>query len=118
MTAGIAAASVPLATTTATTTTTTTAPASAASATTAATQQAAQGAQAAQPQAEAFNAPMLDLPDDPSTRDVMNGLVGAMADPTMNASTAQALLDLHKQLMAAQQAMSEAMRTVNQDVQP
>jgi hypothetical protein len=91
---------------------------SAAPATTAGTQQATQGAQQAQPQPEVFNAPMLDLPDDPSTRDVMDGLVRAMADPATNASSAQALLDLHKQLMAAEQAMYEAMSTVNQDVAP
>ena len=77
---------------------------------TAAAAQATQGAAAAQPQAEAevFNAPMLDLPDAPTTTDVLHGLTAAMADPTVNAGTAQKLYQLHEQLLNAERAMVQS----------
>lgn len=94
-------------TTTATVTTTANAPTTAAAT---GAQQAAQGAQQvqAQPQAEAFNAPMLDLPPDPSTHEVMNGLAGAMADPSVNKSSADQLYAMHKQLLDAERSMVDA----------
>lgn len=69
--------------------------------------QARAGAAAAQPKAEAFNAPALDLPDNPTSRDVMAGLTKAMADPTVNASSAQQLFQLHEQLFQAEKAMMQ-----------
>lgn len=74
---------------------------------TAATDQAAQGAAQTQQKPEAFNAPPLDLPDNPTTRDVMAGLAKAMADPTVNSSSAQQLFSLHEQLMQAEKAMMQ-----------
>jgi len=67
--------------------------------------QATEGAAAAQPKEEPFNAPMLDLAPGASTREVMAGLTKAMADPTVNKSTAQQLFSLHEQLMQAEKAM-------------
>ncbi len=98
------------------TTTTATAAASGSSTTpavsatgTAASEQATSGAEQAQTEkAEPFNAPMLDLPDDPTSRDVMVGLTRAMADPTVNKSSAQQLYNLHEQLLAAEKAMMTA----------
>jgi len=52
-----------------------------------------------EPRAEVFNAPKLDLPDDPSTVQVMDGLVAAMADPTVNDSSANRLYEFHKQML-------------------
>ena len=75
---------------------------------TAATQQAAQGAAQAQPKEEPFNAPMLALPPDPTSREVMSGLTKAMADPSVNDSTAQKLYSLHEQLLNADRAMIQA----------
>jgi hypothetical protein len=72
---------------------------------TAATAQAADGAAQAQPREEPFNAPMLVLPPEPTSHDVRLGLVRAMADPTVNHSTAQQLFQLHEQLMQAEKAM-------------
>lgn len=73
---------------------------------TAASEQAASGAaQATTEKAEPFNAPKLRLPADPSTRDVMAGLVGAMSDPSVNRTTANQLYQLHDQLMQAEKAM-------------
>lgn len=69
-------------------------------------QQASVGAQ--QAQAEPFNAPMLQLPDNPTTLDVMDGLARAMADPSVNQTTAQRLFQLHQQLMEAEKAMAQA----------
>jgi hypothetical protein len=74
---------------------------------TAAAAQATEGAQAAQPKEEPFNAPMLDLPEDPTIQDVRIGLVRAMADPTVNSSTAQQLFQLHDQLFQAEKAMMQ-----------
>lgn len=73
----------------------------------AAVDQAQAGAAAAQPKVEAFNAPSLDLPDNPTSRDVMAGLTKAMADPTVNASSAQQLFQLHEQLFQAEKAMMQ-----------
>lgn len=70
--------------------------------------QAAEGAQQAQPKAETFNAPMLDLPPDPSSQDVLTGLARAMADPSVNASSAQQLFSLYDQIMQAEKAMTQA----------
>lgn len=84
------------------------APATPAAASSAGTQQAAAGAAQAQPKAEAFNAPALDLPDDPDTRDVLRGLTAAMADPTVNDTSAQRLYELHQQLLEAEKAMTQA----------
>ena len=67
--------------------------------------QAQQGAVAVQARVEPFNAPMLDLSEGASTREVMAGLQKAMADPTVNKSTAQQLFSLHEQLMQAEKAM-------------
>ncbi|MCW2926097.1 MAG: hypothetical protein JWM86_65 [Thermoleophilia bacterium] len=75
---------------------------------TAAATQAQQGAAAAQPKPEPFNAPMLQLPSSPTTKDVLVGLQFAMADDTVNASSAQRLFELHEQLMAAEKAMAQA----------
>ena len=69
--------------------------------------QAQQGAQQAQPKEEPFNAPMLDIPEGATTREVMAGLTKAMADPTVNASTARQLFTLHEQLMQAEKAMMQ-----------
>jgi hypothetical protein len=77
-------------------------------ATAAAAQQAAQGAAQAQPKEEPFNAPMLALPPDPTTREVMSGLTKAMADPSVNDSSAQKLYSLHEQLLNADRAMIQA----------
>ncbi|MCB0879241.1 MAG: hypothetical protein KDC46_09715 [Thermoleophilia bacterium] len=80
---------------------------------TAATAQASSGAAQVQdaanakPDAEPFNAPMLKLPLEPNTRDVMAALVGAMGDPTVNSSTANQLFQLHEQLMQAEKAMTQ-----------
>jgi hypothetical protein len=73
----------------------------------AAAEQAAAGAAQTQQKPEAFNAPPLDLPDNPTTLDVMAGLTKAMADPSVNASTAQQLFSLHEQLMQAEKAMMQ-----------
>lgn len=59
-------------------------------------------------QAQAFNAPELELPRDPSTRDVLDGLTHAMADPSVNQTTADRLFQIHQQLMDAQKAMIQA----------
>lgn len=79
-------------------------------ATPAAAAQAAQGASAVQPaaQAEVFNAPMLDLPSNPTTRDVLGGLTRAMGDPTVNDTTIQKLYGLHEQLLNAERGMIQA----------
>ena len=76
---------------------------------TAATAQATQGAQQAQaaPKEEPFNAGMLDLPPEPTSRDVMAGLTQKMADPTVNSTTANKLFQLHEQLMQAEKAMMQ-----------
>ncbi len=74
---------------------------------TAATTQAQQGAQQAQPKEEPFNAPMLDIPPDATTREVMSGLTKAMADPSVNSSTARQLFTIHEQLMQAEKAMMQ-----------
>lgn len=77
--------------------------------------QAQQGAAHAQapaqqqaPQAEVFNAPMLTLPQSPTTRDVLRGLTTAMADPTVNEGSAQKLYSLHEQLLNAERGMIQA----------
>lgn len=74
----------------------------------AAAQQATQGAAQAQPKPEPFNAPMLALPPSPNTREVMSGLTKAMADPSVNGTTAQRLFELHQQLLNADRAMIQA----------
>lgn len=74
----------------------------------AAAAQAAQGAAQAQPKEEPFNAPMLALPPNPTSTEVMAGLTKAMADPTVNGSTAQKLYSLHEQLLNADRAMIQA----------
>jgi hypothetical protein len=75
---------------------------------TAATAQAADGAAQAQAAPrEQFNPPMLDLPPSPSTREVMAGLTRAMADPTINSTTANELFGLHEKLMQAEKAMMQ-----------
>lgn len=74
---------------------------------TSATVQAQEGAAQAQPQEEVFNAPMLDIPPGATTREVMAGLRSAMADPTVNSSTANKLFSLHEQLMQAEKAMMQ-----------
>ena len=74
----------------------------------AAAQQATQGAAQAQPKPEPFNAPMLDVPPNPTTREVMSGLTKAMGDPTVNDTTAQRLFELHQQLLNADRAMIQA----------
>ena len=58
--------------------------------------------------AEAFNAKALDLPDNPTTRDVLTGLTAAMADPTVNQTTAQKLFEFHQQLFEMEKAMTLA----------
>jgi hypothetical protein len=75
---------------------------------TAATAQATAGAAQAQAApTEPFNAPMLDLPPNPSTQEVLAGLTRAMTDPTVNARTANELSGLHDRLMQAQKAMTQ-----------
>ena len=71
------------------------------------TTQAAAGAQQAQPQAEPFNAPMLSLPADPSTHDVLDGLTRAMADDTVNKSTADALYKIHQMVFEMEKAAAQ-----------
>jgi len=91
-----------------------TAPTSAAAAGTAAATQAQAGAAQTQPSAQAagqvvaevFNAPMLDLPADPTTSDVLQGLARAMADPRVNKSSVDALGQLRGMLFAAQKEMA------------
>jgi hypothetical protein len=73
----------------------------------AATEQAAAGAQQSQ-QAEPFNAPRLVLPSEATTREVMVGLTRAMADPSVNKTTAQQLYSLHEQMKSAEQAMIQS----------
>ena len=76
---------------------------------TAAADQAARGAEQAQQQKEeSFNAPKLILPPDPTSREVLTGLTRAMADPTVNRSTAQQLYQLHEQIRTAEQTMIQA----------
>lgn len=73
--------------------------------------QASEGAAQAQPGApvpEPFNAPSLALPRNPTTREVLNGLTSAMADPTVNESSAQKLYQLHEQLLNAERGMLQA----------
>lgn len=70
--------------------------------------QAQQGAAQAQPQPEVFNAPMLNLPPSPTSHEVMNGLTAAMADPTVNESSAQKLYQLHEMLLNAERSMLQA----------
>lgn len=75
----------------------------------AAASQAQQGAAQAQaPQPEAFNAPQLVLPPSPTSREVMNGLTRAMADPTVNQGSAQKLYQLHEMLLNAERSMIQA----------
>lgn len=74
--------------------------------TTSAATQATEGAQAAQP--EAYNAPPLDLPRDPSTRDVLVGIARVAGDPTVNETTAQRLLQVHEMLLAAEKQMIQS----------
>lgn len=74
---------------------------------TAATTQATAGAQAAQPSSEPFNAPMLRLPESPTAADVLTGLAAAMADPTVNRTSAQQVYQLHEQLMNAERSMTQ-----------
>ena len=76
----------------------------------AAAAQAGQGAAAVQPaaQAEVYNAPMLDLPANPTTRDVMSGLTRAMADPTVNDYSIKLLYERHEQLLNAERAMIQS----------
>jgi hypothetical protein len=75
---------------------------------TAAAAQAAQGAAQAQPKEEPFNAPMLVLPPSPTGHEVMAGLTRAMADPTVNASTASKLYQLHEMVLNAERAAIQA----------
>jgi hypothetical protein len=77
-------------------------------ATPAAAQQAAQGAAQAQPKEEPFNAPMLRLGPSPTSHDVLNGLTAAMADPSVNQTTASRLYELHQQILNADRAMIQA----------
>lgn len=73
--------------------------------------QAAEGAvqaQAIAPAPEPFNAPSLRLPRNPTTREVLNGLTSAMADPSVNDSSAQKLYQLHEQLLNAERGMLQA----------
>ena len=77
-------------------------------ATPAAAQQAAQGAAQAQPKEEPFNAKMLVLPRNPSGHDVMAGLTSAMADPTINATTAAGLYKLHEMVLNAERSAIQA----------
>lgn len=94
-----AAASAPAAATTATATQ----PGAAAGAA-----QAAAGAQAVGPKPEPFNARPLVLPEGATTRHVLDGLAGAMADPSVNRSTAQRLFEFHQQLLDAEKSMTQA----------
>jgi hypothetical protein len=94
-----------------TTNQTTTAPATtgAVATGTAGAAQAQQGASQAQAQkAEPFQAPVLVLPDEPSTNDVLTGLTAAMADPNANKTTVDALNELHSRVFQAEQAMNQA----------
>lgn len=74
----------------------------------AAAAQAQQGAAQAQPKPEVFNAPMLRLPPSPTTHEVLNGLTGAMGDPSVNAASAQKLYQIHEMLLNADRSMIQA----------
>lgn len=69
--------------------------------------QAQQGAAQAQPKAEVFNAPPLDIPPGASTLEVLSGLQKAMADPSVNATSRNALNQLHEMLMQAEKTMTQ-----------
>lgn len=77
---------------------------------------AAQGAAAAAPatstqaaatvqKAEAYNAPALDLPDEPTTMDVLVSITRAMASPGVNETTISTLKELQSSLFDAQKQM-------------
>ncbi|MCZ4496488.1 MAG: hypothetical protein JWM25_1071 [Thermoleophilia bacterium] len=86
----------------------TAAPASVANAGTAGATQAQQGVTTVQ-KVEVFQAPMLRLPDSPATEDVLQGLVGAMANRNANATTVSRLKELHDLVFDAHKSMMQAM---------
>lgn len=83
-------------------------PAAVANAGTAGATQAQQGVTTVQ-RIEVFQAPMLHLPDSPSTEDVLQGLVGAMANRSANATTVGRLKELHDLVFDAHKSMMQAM---------
>ncbi|MCW2950033.1 MAG: hypothetical protein JWN41_1046 [Thermoleophilia bacterium] len=93
----------------------TSAAATAAPAGTAGAVTAAQGAAAATttttttpaPEVQGFIAPP-DLPDDPTTNDVLTALAHTMTDPSVTPTTAKLLFELHQKMLEAQQAMIQA----------
>lgn len=59
----------------------------------------------AEAEAQRFYAPPIDLPRNATSVDVRAGLARAMADPSVNESSAQKLFQLHQQLLEADKAM-------------
>ncbi|MCW2973721.1 MAG: hypothetical protein JWN72_1994 [Thermoleophilia bacterium] len=60
---------------------------------------------ATQPKAEAYNAPVLDLPDEPTTQDVLVSITRAMASPGVNETTINTLKELQSSLFDSQKQM-------------
>jgi len=56
-------------------------------------------------QAEAYNAPALELPEEPTTQDVLVSITRAMAAPGVNETSIKTLQEMQSQLWQAQQAM-------------